>query len=116
MLIYIVIEFVIAIIFLRAIRKRETAGMIPFMIILGVGLILAFIQLINTGIIGLFPAIFSAAWNVYVIVVIYSLYITFKNEKEFRENPTLHYQTSVLTSVYPTTSNYAPNYQTNEKF
>jgi hypothetical protein len=89
-----------AIIFLRAIRRRETKGMIPFIIILGIGMILSFVQLINTGFKGLVLALFSAGWNCYVMIVIYSLYITMKNEKELQNNPQVHYQFSTMPYVH----------------
>lgn len=65
---------------------------------MGIGVIVAFVQIFRLGIVFLVPSLLAAVCSVYFYVCIYSLYKSFKNEKsgEIRNYPDSNYETVAL--------------------
>jgi hypothetical protein len=93
----------VVVIYLKAIRTHQPGGMIPFMILLVIGLVMSLLQLISSGVAGILPAIISICLNIYVLVVVYSMYTVFKNE---RESPPMYYQTTTTQPAQMTSNPY----------
>jgi hypothetical protein len=70
-----------SILLIRAVKKRDHTNMMMFMILMAIGVILAFMQIFLFSYSGVFPALINAGFNAYVFLCIYSLYDKFRNEK-----------------------------------
>lgn len=61
--------------------QRDHNQLLLFIIIMGIGVIVSFIQIFQLGFIFLVPSLLSAVCTVYFFICVYSLYKIFKNEK-----------------------------------
>lgn len=107
----------VSLLMLLGIKNREHRKLLPFIILMLVGILLSFLQvLVSSLVTGLLSAFFSISLNVYFLLVIYSLYVIFKNERSNnagKSNPTQLYvfpqQTGVHSYAAPVQEN--PNQQ-----
>lgn len=70
------------------------------MILMAVGVIVCFIQIIQLGILFLVPSLLGAVCSIYFFICVFSLYKTFKNQfkdkSEYPENGQQAYENVVL--------------------
>lgn len=71
----------VSILLVRATKKRDHSNMMPFMILMIIGLVLSFLQIFSVGWGGVFIAILIAGIDFYAFLCIYSLYDKFRSEK-----------------------------------
>lgn len=80
-LIYFFIFLVVSLLLIQGVKKRDHSKLVPYMIIVIAGIFMAFLNLLTMGASGLFLAFFWVAADIYLFLVVYSLYDTFKNER-----------------------------------
>lgn len=79
-IVYFAIVLFASLLLIRGTRKRDYALLMPFMILMAIGVFLSFLQLLVMGLAGLFVAIVSLAIDIYFFLCIYSLYSLLKDE------------------------------------
>lgn len=79
-LIYLLIVLIASIMLIGAVKRRDYAGMLPFLVLMVIGVFLAFLQLLSTEWAGLGIAIWMVTVDVYFFLCIYSLYAVFRDE------------------------------------
>lgn len=84
-----------SVILIRATKRREHSKMRLFMVMMGIGVFVSFLQMMFSGLSGLFYGLFFAGFSLYFLICIYSLYDKFKKEG----SRTVQYLPSV--QVYP---------------
>lgn len=94
----------VSLLMLLGIKNREPRKLLPFLILMGIGIFLSFLQLMVSSLVtGLISAFISISLNVYLLLVIYSLYVVFKNERSNnagKNNPTQLYVFPQQTGVH----------------
>lgn len=80
-ILYFAIFLVSGVLLISGTRKRQHGKLMPFMIMLIIGVFVSFLNMLSMGLIGLFLAFFWIAIDVYLFFVVYSLYDMFRNEK-----------------------------------
>lgn len=84
-----------SVILIRATKRREHSKMRLFMVMMSIGVFISFLQMMFSGLSGLFYGLLFAGFSLYFLICIYSLYDKFKKE----ESRTVQYLPSV--QVYP---------------
>lgn len=99
-LIYYAILMTASVLLIVSTKKRVYQRMMPFMVMMGIGCVLAFLQIISSGLIGILYGLIIAGFNIYFLVCVHSLYQKLKNEA--MGPAPVPFQTTVMT--YPNQS------------
>lgn len=84
--------------------QRDHNKILLFMILMGVGVIVSFIQVFQLGFLFLIPSLLAAVCSIYFFVCIYSLYQVLKAERmdklEPDQHPGVNYENVVLRRMW----------------
>lgn len=81
-MLYFFFSFYACILLIRATKSRDEANMIPFMVLMIVGIVISFVQVLTSGwTVGLIFALIYVSIDVYLFICVYSLWDVFHKEK-----------------------------------